>query len=55
MTTFRSEPADDSAAKQARLAEMRNIGLKSAGWIIEVGVDSTERLAEVGAVETYNV
>ncbi len=42
-----------AADKQARLAEMKNIGLKSAGWMIEVGVDTPEKLRKVGAVETY--
>jgi DNA transformation protein and related proteins len=39
--------------KRARLAAMRNIGEKSAGWMIEVGVDTPEKLRNVGAVETY--
>lgn len=43
----------DHTAKQARLAELKGIGIKSAGWMIEVGVDSPEKLAETGAVETY--
>ncbi len=44
---------DDFASKQTQLAKMKNIGLKSAGWMIEVGVDTPEELAEIGAVETY--
>jgi DNA transformation protein and related proteins len=39
--------------KRARLAAMRNIGEKSAGWMIEVGVDTPEKLRDVGAIETY--
>jgi len=41
------------ADKIARLAALPNIGEKSAGWMIEVGVDTPETLAELGAVETY--
>jgi len=43
----------DFEIKQARLAEMKNIGMKSAGWMIEVGVDDPEKLAEIGAMETF--
>jgi DNA transformation protein and related proteins len=32
---------------------MKNIGEKSAGWMIEVGVDSPAALRRIGAVETY--
>jgi DNA transformation protein and related proteins len=39
--------------KRARLAAMKNIGEKSAGWMIEVGVDSPAALGRIGAVETY--
>ena len=48
MTIFRF---DDE--RLARLTALRNVAAKSAGWMIEVGVDSPERLAELGAVETY--
>jgi DNA transformation protein len=48
MTIFRS---DDT--RLARLVALRNVAAKSAAWMIEVGVDSPERLAELGAVETY--
>jgi DNA transformation protein len=43
----------DFEAKRARLAALKNIGEKSAGWMIEVGVDSPEALADIGPVETY--
>ncbi|MEH3102388.1 MAG: TfoX/Sxy family DNA transformation protein [Sphingomonas phyllosphaerae] len=50
MTISRS---DDEAALIARLTALKNVGEKSAGWMIDVGVDTPERLAEIGAVETY--
>ena len=50
MTTCRSER---EAEAMARLAELKNVGAKSAAWMIEIGVDTPERLAELGAVETY--
>ncbi|MFD1786353.1 TfoX/Sxy family DNA transformation protein [Sphingomonas floccifaciens] len=36
-----------------RLVALKNIAAKSAGWMVDVGVDTPERLAELGAVETY--
>jgi DNA transformation protein and related proteins len=45
---------DDFTLKQARLAKLPNIGLKSAGWMIEVGIDTPEKFFEIGAVETYS-
>ncbi|WP_288413355.1 TfoX/Sxy family DNA transformation protein [uncultured Sphingomonas sp.] len=48
MTT---SPCDDD--RLTRLTALRNVAAKSAGWMIEVGVDTPERLAELGAVETY--
>ncbi len=39
--------------KRTRLAAMKNIGAKSAGWMIEVGVDTPEKLRDIGAIETY--
>jgi DNA transformation protein and related proteins len=41
--------------KRAALAGMKNIGEKSAGWMIEVGVDTPDKLRKVGAVETYRL
>lgn len=42
MTISRSEEMSDLDLKRARLAELKNVGWKSAGWMIEVGVDSPE-------------
>lgn len=39
--------------KRAKLAALKNIGEKSAGWMIEVGVDTPEKLRDIGAIETY--
>ncbi|MEG8038086.1 TfoX/Sxy family DNA transformation protein [Sphingomonas sp. LR60] len=50
MTTFR---CDAVSASIARLVELKNVCAKSAGWLIDVGVDSPERLVEIGAVEAY--
>ncbi len=48
MTT---SPSDDD--RLARLTALRNVATKSAGWMIDVGVDTPEKLGELGAVETY--
>ena len=44
-------PPPHSAA--ASLTDLKNIGPKSAKWMIEAGIDSPARLAELGAVESF--
>lgn len=44
---------NDNVEKLARLTKLKGIGEKSAGWMIEVGVDTPEKLKKVGAVDTY--
>lgn len=41
------------ATAAGRLAAMKNLGAKSAGWLIEAGIETPEQLTEIGAVEAY--
>lgn len=40
-------------SRAAELAALPNLGPASAGWLVDAGVDSVDRLEELGAVETY--
>ena len=53
MAPLRADPDSARADATDRLVALKNVGPKSAVWMIEVGVDTPERLIELGAVEVY--
>jgi DNA transformation protein and related proteins len=41
------------SSQAAELAALPGLGPTSAGWLVDAGIDSVDRLEALGAVETY--